>query len=307
MTHDSGIRGGGNLRLASPRERLAVLDGRPGVAPEVLALEERLMDWRETVRASLRDYPLDPPADDLLDAAIRDGRSLADICSPLPTKEALISAATGLTQAAGEALPGAHLMLTRMTYLCETGDPGDLLGVLFTHGWHGHQDVLRQWAGAKETSDAEALDWLGRQLARPFFHLLGTRLAGRQAFANRDLKTLGCPCCGGPPRLSRYERDEGQRYLWCDLCDVQWRFARVNCPFCGNTTHEQLGYLTFEELPSYRVDVCEVCHTYLRAKNERDLPEGVRVDFAIEDVGTLHLSLAAEQAGYRATPGSREA
>lgn len=296
----------------SPRERLAVLEGRPGVAPDVLALEERLMHWRESVRASLRGYPLEPPTDEALDAAIRDGRSLADTCNPLPSKEMLARAAEGLIQAAGEAVPGARRMLTHMAGLLETGDPEDLLGALFTHGWRGHAEVLRLWAGSSDTGesrdphDPEALDWLGRQLARPFFHELGTLLAGRDAFAQRDLKTLGCPCCGGPPRLSRYERDEGQRYLWCDLCDVQWRFARVTCPFCGNAKHEQLGYLTFEELPSYRADVCEICRAYVRAKNERDLPEGVRVDFAIEDVGTLHLSLAAEQAGYRAAPDSRE-
>ena len=110
--------------------------------------------------------------------------------------------------------------------------------------------------------------------------------------------------------MARLAREEGQRLLWCDLCDVQWRFPRITCPFCGNSDHEKLGYLQSDELPNYRIDVCEVCHGYLRAKDERNLPEGDRVDFTIEDVGTLHLCMAAEKQGYRTgflqTAGSPE-
>ncbi len=295
------------MESVTPRERLAALDGRPGIAPDVLDLEERLMSWRESVRASLTGYPQEAPPPSDLEAAIRDGRCLTDVCAPLPEKKMLAQACRGLLDAVGDSVPGAARVLERVREILEAGDRDDELGALFLHGWQGTLATRGLWAGigdgeagdaGAEDVAAEAVTWFGRQLARPFFHQLGSSLSGQDAFARRDPRTLGCPCCGGIPRMGRYGREEGQRYLWCDLCDVQWRFARLTCPFCGTTKQEELGYLSFEDLDPYRVDVCEACHGYVRAKNERDLPEGVRVDFTIEDVGTLHLSLVAEKAGY---------
>jgi len=276
-----------------------VLDGRPGVAPDLVVLEEKLIKWREEVRASLKDatYPATEPAPDLLNEALRDGRAIVDVCDPLPTRDLLTRWSSSLFEVIDQALPATKSLVDRFRGIEATQDPDDVLPALFGHGWRALDDPALL-PGETSEDDLQTLGWIGRQLARPFFHHLGELLAGHEAFAIRDVKTRGCPCCGGAPRMSRYEREEGQRYLWCELCDVQWRYARLTCPFCGNPKQETLGYLSFEDLDHYRVDVCEVCHGYLRAKDERELPEGARVDFTIEDVGTLHLCLVAEQKGY---------
>ena len=45
--------------------------------------------------------------------------------------------------------------------------------------------------------------------------------------------------------------------------------------------------------------MCEICHGYLRAIDEHDLPEEHQTDFLTEDVGTFYLCLLAEKEGYR--------
>lgn len=178
----------------------------------------------------------------------------------------------------------------------------DALAAWFTAVWRRDQDSLQRLASEAQVP-ADLFDWAGRQLCRPFFHRLGELLGAATSGPHgaREPRAT-CPACGGPPQMARLEREEGRRYLWCGLCDVQWAFKRVACPFCGNSRHDQLGYLAVEGNERDRIDVCEVCRGYLRTVVERGMQEGVQIDFLVEDVGTLHLCMVAEGRGYR--PGA---
>jgi FdhE protein len=167
-----------------------------------------------------------------------------------------------------------------------------------TAAWRSDRDTLADLS-TRVGVEPDLLEWAGRQVARPFFHRLGELLAGQPIADVENASVAGCPCCGGAPRFGRYERHEGRRFLWCDLCNIQWSFRRLTCPFCLNKDHEKLGYLSIEGVENYRIDVCEVCRGYLRSLDERGLPGDARVDFVKEDVGTYHLCLAAEKEGWR--------
>jgi FdhE protein len=97
--------------------------------------------------------------------------------------------------------------------------------------------------------------------------------------------------------MGRYGQESGQRFLWCFLCDLQWVFPRVACPFCGCTDPAQLGSLRPEGVEHHRVDVCDSCWGYLRAVDERARP--APADLLREEVATTYLCAIAEQRGYR--------
>ena len=46
---------------------------------------------------------------------------------------------------------------------------------------------------------------------------------------------------------------------------------------------------------SYRIDLCDKCHHYIKTIDVRDLEES---DPSLEDLATLHLDVVAAQKGY---------
>jgi len=280
-------------------KRLALLAERPGVSPDLVALEERLHAWRRTLSDQGTDsYPIDSQSNSEVLPPLESDTCLAEMIDPLPPPELLRQAADGLQLVLAESIPGFPRFSAWLK--AQPAEAGDRSRAdWFTASWRRDSEAIGTLA-ATAGIDAELLAWCGRQLCRPFFHRLGQRLAATPA---QPLQTrAACPACGGPPRLARIEREESRRFLWCDLCDVQWAFKRVTCPFCGNTRHETLGYLSIEGDAAHRIDVCEVCRGYLRTVDERGAQEGARVDFLAEDVGTMHLCVVAEGRGY--TPGA---
>ncbi|MBM3324805.1 MAG: formate dehydrogenase accessory protein FdhE, partial [Calditrichaeota bacterium] len=158
-------------------------------------------------------------------------------------------------------------------------------------------NALRLTSLAQETEqDEDLLRWVGRELAKPFFHRHGRALSKKHL----SLWHRGeCPCCGGFPRMARLEKETGRRHLWCDLCNVEWPFVRLPCPFCGNDDAEKLGFLEIEGQKIYRITVCKACNGYLRTMDERQLPEGVFADMMLEDVAAFPLDFVARREGYR--------
>jgi hypothetical protein len=210
----------------------------------------------------------------------------------------LARAATSLLTVLEPAVPASEAIMKWLSAEGATEQRQEALARWFAASWKGDGRQLHEMSDDIGT-DPDVLVWTGRQLARPFFHRLGELLAPHPAFAAWIAQRAGCPSCGGTPRMGRYEEEEGRRHLWCDLCDLEWVFPRITCPFCMNGDHTKLGFLSIEGQEQYRIDVCEVCHGYLRAVDERKTPEGSQVDFLIEDVGTLHLCVLAEKRDYR--------
>jgi len=121
---------------------------------------------------------------------------------------------------------------------------------------------------------------------------------------NIDLKNWlkgYCPVCGSLPQISLL-KDEGLRFCLCSFCGFEWPSERLKCPFCENTDHNKLHYFYAEGNESYRVDLCDNCHQYIKTVDARKLDYAP--DLAIEDIVTIHLDILASEKGYkRPVPG----
>lgn len=106
-----------------------------------------------------------------------------------------------------------------------------------------------------------------------------------------------CPLCGAWPTLAEFRGLERKRWLRCGRCGMGWEVPWLRCPFCAETSHENLGYLAPEEGETTRkVEVCDTCKGYVKAEpTVRELPWwGVLMD----DVATVALDVAALDRGY---------
>lgn len=118
-----------------------------------------------------------------------------------------------------------------------------------------------------------------------------------------------CPVCGSWPTLAELVGSERRRILRCGRCGTGWSWIVLLCPYCGNDDHRTLGMLheaadAETQAPGEpaaaagaRVDTCEHCHGYLKAITAFASYPSARL--AAEDVATLHLDIAAAEAGYR--------
>ena len=106
-----------------------------------------------------------------------------------------------------------------------------------------------------------------------------------------------CPLCGAWPALAEFRGLERKRWLRCGRCGTGWEVPWLRCPFCAETSHENLGYLAPEDGETTRkVEVCDTCKGYVKAEpTVRELPWwGVLLD----DVATVPLDVAALDRGY---------
>jgi FdhE protein len=105
-----------------------------------------------------------------------------------------------------------------------------------------------------------------------------------------------CPICGSEPFLSEL-KENGARFLVCSSCSYEWRFKRLQCPFCEHEASGGAKYFhTEKEGKVYRVEVCEKCKRYIKTIDTNELGEDVIP--LLEDIGTLHLDILAQKEGY---------
>lgn len=146
---------------------------------------------------------------------------------------------------------------------------------------------------------SDALGVLAVAALRP---ALQQRLARCHALLTADDWRLGiCPFCGAPPAFVDVVED-GRRRLACHLCGGEWRFAKIQCPFCGADDTRDLGRLEPEGRDQgYVVAFCRQCRAYVKELDRRARWDGGAA--LIEDWGSPHLDLVAQRQGYwRAVP-----
>lgn len=151
--------------------------------------------------------------------------------------------------------------------------------------------TLSEKLGAKK----DVLSFLARNSIKPIFEAYAKELGSR---VDQERWWKGyCPICGSEPFMAEL-KEEGTRFLVCSSCGYEWRFNRVKCPFCENDNHERLRYFyTEKEGRTYRVDVCEKCKRYIKTVDTKELGEDIIP--LIEDAGTLHLDILAQNEGYK--------
>ncbi len=114
-----------------------------------------------------------------------------------------------------------------------------------------------------------------------------------------------CPCCGSLPTASITRTGgklQGQRYLHCALCNVEWQMARVKCTHCLGTEgvrYEALQSVTETAPPSrlspIEAETCTTCQHYLKILHmDRD----AQVEPVADDLASMTLDLLVSQAGF---------
>jgi formate dehydrogenase maturation protein FdhE len=172
---------------------------------------------------------------------------------------------------------------------------GALLDATLQHRW----DALQAWAAAF-AADREALQFFSIYLARPFRQQAARHLwdQTQTTFWQEGY----CPVCGHSPVLGRLVGAPGQRRLWCCCCGTSWSFSRIGCPFCKCQSPDQLGYLTVNEFPSYRIYVCDVCKRYLKTIVCPEESETDDWDYDRDYFATAALDPISLREGYIAEP-----
>ena len=108
-----------------------------------------------------------------------------------------------------------------------------------------------------------------------------------------------CPVCGGKPDLAYLEEKEGARWLVCSICDTEWLFKRLECPYCSNNEQTKLAYYT-DDAGVYRLYVCDECKKYIKTVDKRAYNRNII--FPVERVITLDIDNQARNEGYE--PGN---
>ncbi len=139
------------------------------------------------------------------------------------------------------------------------------------------------------------LHFLGGNSIRPILEAYADELKG---YVDQERWWKGyCPICGSLPFIAAL-RGEGERFLVCSSCNLEWRFRRLKCPFCENEDHKTLRYFYTEKKgKANRVDVCEKCRTYIKTIDVRETASEF-ISLA-EDAGTLHMDMIAQAEGYK--------
>jgi FdhE protein len=109
-----------------------------------------------------------------------------------------------------------------------------------------------------------------------------------------------CPVCGSWPELSFLEGKEGARWLRCAFCGYEWRYMRVQCPFCETTDQELLELMYLEERPHERIELCTACKRYVLGIDQRNLAAPLAHEIAT--MAMIHLDVIAQENDY--SPGA---
>jgi FdhE protein len=252
---------------------------------DILALYRELMP---VIRQELKPAePIRVPTSEEQKMRLSEGFTLVDPVELMPEKDSLAARAMEV-----------YKVLENHSESVEAAE-----GELFADADKVHELARIYLADGEEALRGKAEEAGGVNPERAMFVIYNSlkpvfQAAGR-VFADVDTETweaAGCPVCGGLPTVAYMEGEGGKRFLVCHRCESDWRFMRIQCPYCGNKDHEKLGYFTIEEEDeTTRVDFCRECTSYLKTwdirEKEGPVPE-------IIDLLTPGFDLAAEKEGF---------
>ena len=157
------------------------------------------------------------------------------------------------------------------------------------------QDDARVDAGTPKGADPATVRVVAQMAALPLLRacaqIIGT--AAAPAWSEGY-----CPVCGAWPTLAEFRGLERKRWLRCGRCGTGWEVPWLRCPFCAETSHENLGYLApdGEAETTRKVEVCDTCKGYVKA--EPSVTELPWWRVLLDDVATVPLDVAALDRGY---------
>jgi len=71
-----------------------------------------------------------------------------------------------------------------------------------------------------------------------------------------------CPVCGSFPHLAIL-REQGQRWLQCGECSHEWKYSRLQCPYCEHEDPANTSYLFVDGNKEDTAFTCTQCQKYL--------------------------------------------
>lgn len=160
------------------------------------------------------------------------------------------------------------------------------------------QEFLREaWDQAGSTPE----DTIGRRIALMMLEpwAMSQVEAYRRGPTSPDSRPDHCPHCLALPRVSLLREDKAaetvRRTLICSLCALEWDFARVLCPGCGEEKPEKLPRYTAQEIPWMRVEACDSCGKYLKSV---DLTLNWDAEPVVDELASTPLDVIAHEHGY---------
>jgi formate dehydrogenase maturation protein FdhE len=107
-----------------------------------------------------------------------------------------------------------------------------------------------------------------------------------------------CAICTGTPVVAMLREQEhgSKRSLVCGFCLSEWAAPRIVCLVCGESKFESLPVFRAAEFDAVRIDVCEVCSSYVKTI---DLTRDGDASPIVDDLATMPLDLWARDKGYR--------
>lgn len=134
---------------------------------------------------------------------------------------------------------------------------------------------------------------------KPFLLAYAESMEG--IFPKEKWKKQYCPICGHDPSFARLAKDEnGKRYLICIVCETQWHFNRIKCPYCLEEHPDKLGYFRVEdheEFDGYRVSYCLSCKRYIKTYDEKGRIKKIN-NYYLENIKTASLDFLAQKEGF---------
>jgi FdhE protein len=256
---------------------------------ELLAILEEILILREEYRRKMPEgiFPVD---ERLISSKMEGGLPLVDLSQgdyDLTQPQAYF---LDLLHIAEKRAPGETKELARKITAGEEDFKEMLLSAFY--GEQGEEEDEEERGDEDETFDL--IDLFLEECLRPAFEKV---VATHGDIALKSKWTEGyCPICGKEPKIGEIKEEEGERFLFCNQCGIEWPYLRIKCPFCGNEEQQTLAYFTVEDDERYRVDVCNECKRYIKIVDFRETKEEPNLD--IEDITTLHLDILATEEGY---------
>ena len=106
-----------------------------------------------------------------------------------------------------------------------------------------------------------------------------------------------CPVCAAWPTLAERRGLDRSRQLRCGRCATEWVSQLLQCVYCGERDHRQLGTLVPEDGGEVlKVEICLTCSGYL--KSVATLQRIPAVELLLRDLETVELDLVAVKRGY---------
>ena len=176
---------------------------------------------------------------------------------------------------------------------------------LYTHGTQTSAELLTAWwsqpfGSARATAETNAGSSRNEGehfCARAFLQPYAEYLAEHTDPPLIEVTPSVCPLCESRPQLGvlRPEGEGASRSLVCSLCATEWRFGRILCPACGESSETHLAVYIAEEWPHMRVEACETCHSYIKTVDLSKYGHAVPV---VDEITAIPLDLWAREKGY---------